>query len=221
MITLIRHGESHANVDGKLYEHYVDAAITLTHKGVTDTLVLAKSDTIKTHSRFFCSPELRATQTALIIADVMKKLPHPLPLQSLVEISSAVTQEEMPALLTDPLFVPRRRKQRVTYCHPSWASWIVSRPFTQCVIDAIGFYQDDTLIVSHNMRIRSIIAAHWVVDYFLENGEALLNKNSLSILQRAFGKTIPNTTPFIVNVKHITTVQRQQILRACSWENLN
>ena len=119
MITLIRHGESNANIDSSLYLHNVDAAITLTHKGVMASLALSEVLDTGSTSAIFVSPQMRAMQTAMILhgaVPIESALEiTPTACYGLTELSNAVKWTEMKRFISEPFFIPSDNTENFRY----------------------------------------------------------------------------------------------------------
>lgn len=203
-IVLIRHAESTANVDHLLYTHEIDSVVSLTHKGIEDTVNFAKTAVVSgDFSCVICSPLHRAQQTAAILAELSFFDMDSFSIDDeLYELTTAVTDEDIRGYLIDPYYKPVVRTIPMIYGgmrvgHPRTVTFI------EAMIQALNAnYHDDTLIISHQIRIRAIIAANALAGFFKDNGMAETLDIAEGVVARIFSYPIKNTVPYItVNEK--------------------
>lgn len=223
-IVLIRHGESTANVDGKLYSHEIDSVISLTHKGIEDTVNFAKNAKVsKDFSAVLCSPLHRAQQTAAILAELSFFDMSSFAIDDeLYELTTAVGEEDIAGYLSDPYYTPVPRTLPMIYGgmrvgHPRTLT------FTQGIIEALSEnYLDDTLIVSHQIRIRAIMAANAVAGYLNDFGIEETRGSVKVIIERIFKYDIKNTVPYTIVNEKLSDDHRKEITQLlCSLGNSN
>lgn len=198
-LTLIRHGESHANVEGSLYAVEIDSLISLTREGVDHSLALGlKGENPEKFSKVLCSPLHRAIQTAAILGEVeffdISKLSID---YNLYELSTAVPQEEMKYQFADPFYVPNPRT-----IHMIYGNLTVGYPrtvsFIQATIDALCAYEDDTLLISHYQRIRAIMAANALISFLKDTSFEVLERHAKEVIQKVFTLEIKHAQAYVI-----------------------
>lgn len=189
-IIAIRHGESLANVNGKMYELGTDAAITLTEKGVHQAAASAnylvekygkqiEADRVSA-VRIATSPLFRAYQTAAIINDAINVNMHCE--SQLAELTTAVHPDDMSMFIDDKAFVPRHNS--VVVSTPAIGkitiearSWVASVSYLRRLLrNAEALDADTVVLVSHQIAMQAMLTAWTGQDYHgldIGNGEII------------------------------------------------
>ncbi len=175
-LILVRHGESTANVDSSLYDLHCDSVINLTHKGVLQSLEAAdklnawQDETGIVITDIWCSPLLRAIQTAQIISHKLGGLNLTTRGTEFLEIcTNAANHDESLAALSDPDY--RAKLGVVTDVLAGVVTHLLPNSFREMVNglrNVLVSHEDfltaldkseALLIVAHDYVLRALIAA--------------------------------------------------------------